>query len=81
MDASSGKQQRHRLNRGGDRQANAALYQIALTRLATHEETKLYMKRRIAEGKTKKEAFRCLKRYIAREVHKTLVRNPLLQPD
>ncbi|MBA2550504.1 MAG: IS110 family transposase [Nocardioidaceae bacterium] len=81
LDASSGKQQRHRLNRGGDRDANAALYQIALTRLATHEETKLYMKRRIAEGKTKKEAFRCLKRYIAREVHKTLVRNPLLQPD
>ncbi|MDQ3710181.1 MAG: IS110 family transposase [Actinomycetota bacterium] len=80
LDASSGKQQRHRLNRGGDRDANAALYQIALTRLATHEATKLYMKRRIAEGKTKKEVFRCLKRYIAREVHKTLVGNPLLRP-
>ncbi len=80
LDASSGKQQRHRLNRGGDRDANWALYQIALTRLGTHEETKLYMKRRTAEGKTKKEVFRCLKRYIAREVHKTLARNPLLQP-
>jgi len=79
LDASSGKQQRHRLNRGGDRDANAALYQIALTRLACDEDTKLYVKRRIAEGKTKKEAFRCLKRYIAREVHKTLVVNPALQ--
>ncbi len=79
LDASSGKQQRHRLNRGGDRQANAALYQIALTRLATDEDTKRYVKRRLAEGKTKKEAFRCLKRYIAREVHRTLVRTPALQ--
>ena len=80
LDASSGKQQRHRLNRGGDREANAALYQIALTRLATDEDTKLYMKRRIAEGKTKKEVFRCLKRYIAREIHKNLAANPLLRP-
>jgi hypothetical protein len=55
--------------RGGDRDANCALYLIALTRLATDEDTKLYMKRRLAEGKTKKEVFRCLKRYIAREVH------------
>lgn len=80
LDASSGKQQRHRLNRGGDRDANSALYQIALTRLATDEETKLYMKRRIAQGKTNKEVFRRLKRYIAREIYKTLVRNPLLRP-
>jgi transposase len=80
LDASSGKQQRHRLNRGGDRDANCALYQIALTRLAVDEDTKAYMQRRLAEGKTKKEAFRCLKRYIAREVHKTLSRNPLLCP-
>jgi transposase len=80
LDASSGKKQRHRLNRGGDRDANCALYQIALTRLATDEDTKLYMKRRIAEGKSKKEVFRCLKRYIAREVHQCLVNNPALQP-
>jgi transposase len=80
LDASSGKQQRHRLNRGGDRDANSALYMIALTRLATDEDTKLYMKRRLAEGKTKKEVFRCLKRYIAREVHQCLVNNPALQP-
>ena len=44
-----------------------------------HEDTKRYLQRRIAEGKTKKEAFRCLKRYIAREVHQTLVRTPALQ--
>ena len=67
LDASSGKQQRHRLNRGGDRDANCALYQIALTRSSKDETTKRYLERRIAEGKTKKEAFRCLKRYIARE--------------
>ena len=79
LDASSGKQQRHRLNRGGDRDANCALYQIALTRSSVDEDTKLYLKRRIAAGKTKKEAFRCLKRYIAREVHQILVRTPALQ--
>ena len=62
LDASSGKQQRHRLNRGGDRDANSALYLIALTRLATDEDTKLYMNRRLAEGKTKREVFRCLNR-------------------
>jgi hypothetical protein len=80
LDASSGKQQRHRLNRGGDRDANCALYQIALTRLATDEDTKLYMKRRIAEGKTKKEVFRCLKRYIAREVHRCRSTTPSSNP-
>ncbi len=79
LDASSGKQQRHRLNRGGDRDANTALYQIALTRSSVDEATKLYLKRRIAEGKTKKEAFRCLKRYIAREIHKSLALNPVLR--
>lgn len=77
LDASSGKQQRHRLNRGGDRDANAALYQIALTRSSRDEGTKLYLKRRIAEGKTKKEAFRCLKRYVAREVHRPSSKPPL----
>jgi transposase len=79
LDASSGKQQRHRLNRGGDRDANCALYQIALTRSSVDEDTKLYLKRRIAEGKSKKEAFRCLKRYIAREVHQMLVRTPAIR--
>jgi hypothetical protein len=59
--------------------ANCALYQIALTRSSKDENTRRYIARRIAEGKTKKEAFRCLKRYIAREVHQTLVRTPALQ--
>lgn len=53
---------------------------IALTRLATHADTKLYMKRRIAEGKTKEEAFHCLKRNIAREIHKNLAVNPCSDP-
>ena len=69
VDATSGRRQdRHRLNRGGDRQANAALYVIALCRLRWDPATKAYMARRLAEGKTRKEVIRCLKRYIAREV-------------
>ncbi|HVM09089.1 MAG TPA: IS110 family transposase [Acidimicrobiales bacterium] len=58
VDASSGKQQRHRLNSGGDRQANCALYLIVLNRLSWDQRTKDYMKRRLAEGKTKKEVIR-----------------------
>jgi transposase len=72
VDASSGKQLRHRLNRGGDRQANSALWTIAMTRLAHDPRTKAYAARRTTEGKTKKEIIRCLKRYIAREIYKTL---------
>jgi transposase len=74
VDASSGKQLRHRLNRGGDRQANSALWTIAMTRLAHDPRTKAYAARRTTEGKTKKEIIRCLKRYIAREIYKTLCR-------
>jgi transposase len=74
VDASSGKQLRHRLNRGGDRQANSALWTIAMTRLAHDPRTKAYLARRTAEGKTKKEIIRCLKRYIAREIYKALCR-------
>lgn len=72
IEASSGKTARHRLNRGGDRQANAALYRIVVVRMRYHEPTKAYIARRIAEGKTKKEAIRCLKRYVAREVYQIL---------
>ena len=72
VDASSGKQLRHRLNRGGDRQANSALWTIAMTRLAHDPRTKAYAARRTTEGKTTKEIIRCLKRYIAREIYKTL---------
>ena len=66
--ASSGKTKRHRLNRGGDRQANAALWRITMVRLSTDPRTKDYMARRISEGKSKREAIRCLKRYVAREI-------------
>jgi transposase len=65
-------QNRFRLNRGGDRQANAALWRIAIVRLATDPDTRDYVTRRQAEGKTKSEAIRCLGRYIAREVFNAL---------
>lgn len=70
--ASSGKTNRHRLSRGGNRQANAALHRIVIVRLRYHEPTKLYLERRTAEGRTKKEVIRCLKRYVAREVYGAL---------
>ena len=68
LQASSGKRTRHRLNRGGDRQANAALWRIAIVRMGTDPRTRDYVARRIREGKNKPEIIRCLKRYIAREV-------------
>lgn len=70
--ASSGKTHRHRLNRGGDRAANSALHVIAIGRLRTEERTRTYVDKRIAEGHSKLEAIRCLKRYIAREVYRLL---------
>jgi transposase len=75
LPASSGKTTRHRLNRGGDRQANAALHRIALVRMATDPGTKEYVAKRSSEGKTKKDILRCLKRSIAREVFH-LITNP-----
>ncbi len=72
VDASSGKQRRHRLNRGGDRQANSALWRIVFTRMSHDPRTKAYVARRTAEGKTTKEIMRCLKRYVAREIYKAL---------
>lgn len=71
--ASSGKTVRHRLNRGGDRAANSALHIIAIGRLRTDARTKVYVAKRIAEGHSKLEAIRCLKRYIAREVFTLIV--------
>lgn len=68
LPASSGKTQRHRLNRGGDRQANSALHMAVVSRLRMHEPTKAYVARRTAEGHSKLEIIRCLKRYLAREV-------------
>jgi transposase len=66
--ASSGKTVRHRLNRGGNRQANTALYRIVIVRLRWHQPTRDYMVRRTKEGLSKREIIRCLKRYVAREV-------------
>jgi transposase len=74
VDASSGKQRRHRLNRGGDRQANSALWRIVFVRMSHDPRTRAYVAKRTAEGKTTKEIMRCLKRYVAREVYKTLIR-------
>ncbi len=70
--ASSDRTTRHRLNRGGDRQLNAALWRIAIVRLATDPDTRANLARRTGEGKTKTEAIRCIKRYIAREVFAAL---------
>jgi transposase len=67
--ASSGKTVRHRLNPAGDRQANHALWRIVLTRMSSHPATRAYVERRSAEGKSKMEIIRCLKRYVAREVY------------
>jgi len=72
IQASSGKTTRHRLNRGGDRQANAALHRIVVVRLCHHQQTKDYMARRLTQGKSKKEIIRCLKRYVARQVFAVL---------
>ena len=72
--ASSGKTDRHRLNRGGDRAANSALHIIAICRLRCDARTQQYVARRIADGMSKLEAIRCVKRYIAREIF-TLIRN------
>ncbi len=72
--ASSGKTRRYRLNRGGNRQANSALYHIIITRMRHHQATRDYVARRLAEGKTRGEIARILKRYAAREVFKHLPR-------
>ncbi|UVI35527.1 IS110 family transposase [Brevibacterium spongiae] len=79
LQASSGKTNRHRLNRGGDRQANSALYDIVKSRMSNDPRTKEYVARRIAEGKTKKESMRCLKRYVANEVY-SLITDPPAVP-
>ena len=82
LPASSGRTVRHRLNRGGDRQANAALYRIVLCRLRWDPRTRAYAARRTAEGMTRKEIIRCLKRYVAREVYTALLNpHPSSVPD
>lgn len=75
IDESSGRQQRHRLNRGGNRLANCALYIIVISRLRWDPATQAYMARRLAQGRTRKEVIRCLKRYTARQVHRAITRD------
>ncbi|MFF1569688.1 IS110 family transposase [Streptomyces sp. NPDC058293] len=70
VEQSSGKNQRRRLNRGGNRQANAALYRIVMTRIRWDERTQTYLQRRTAEGMSKRAIIRCLKRYVAREFYR-----------
>lgn len=79
LSASSGRITRHRLNRGGDRQANHALHTIALVRMRYHQPTQAYVARRTAEGLSKREIIRCLKRFIAREVFRALIAPPPAQ--
>jgi transposase len=74
IEASSGKVTRHRLNRGGDRQANSALWRIVMVRMVSHPPTRAYVERRSKEGRSKLEIIRMLKRYVAREVYKHLPR-------
>lgn len=80
VEASSGRTARHRLNRGGDRKANAALHQIALHRLRHDPRTAAYAERRRSEGLSEREVLRCLKRYVAREAYRAL-RHPHRVPD
>ena len=79
VDASSGRQQRHRLNRGGDRQLNRALHVIALNRIRFHAETAAYHERLLASGKTSREARRCVKRALARYFYGRLCELPQLK--
>jgi transposase len=78
LEASSGKSQRHRLDRGGNRQLNAALYRIAITQSRYHAGARAYLERKQAEGKSKREAIRCLKRLLVRVVFNTLKTSPAL---
>jgi len=71
--ASSGKTNRHRLHRGGDRSANRALHIAVIVRMRYYERTRTYVTRRTAEGMSKPEIIRCLKRYLAREIYRTIL--------
>ena len=74
---SSGRTDRHRLNRLGDRQLNRAIHTIAVTRMRCHQPTQAYVQRRRAEGKTDREIRRCIKRYLARHLYRTLTNGSL----
>ena len=74
VQASSGRTTRHRLNRGGNREANSALWRIVIVRMGSDPATRAYVQRRTTEGLSKTEIIRCLKRYVAREVYRELVK-------
>jgi transposase len=78
LEASSGKHRRHRLDRGGNRQLNCALHRIAVTQARVHPPARAYLDRKQADGKSRREALRCLKRQLARIVYTTLKNEPLL---
>jgi transposase len=78
LEASSGKHRRHRLDRGGNRQLNCALHRIAITQARVHPPARAYLERKQGEGKSRREALRCLKRQLARTVYTTLNNEPLL---
>jgi transposase len=78
LDASSGKRRRHRLDRGGNRQLNCALHRIAITQGRVHAPARAYLERKQTEGKSRREAIRCLKRQLARTVYSTLKAEPAL---
>nr|WP_306961604.1 transposase [Arthrobacter bambusae] len=77
--ASSGKTTRHRLSRGGDRNANRALHHVVLVRRSSCRRTRDYVNKRTAEGKSEREIMRCLKRYVAREIYRQIT-NPQPAP-
>jgi hypothetical protein len=77
IDASSGTVVRKRLNRGGNRQANSALWRIVMVRMVSDPDTRLYMERRTKEGLSKLEAIRCLKRHVAGELYPSSPQTPL----
>jgi len=78
LEASSGKSQRHRLDRGGNRQLNAALYRMAITQARYYAPARDYLERKRSEGKSRREALRCLKRLLVRIVFNTLKASPAL---
>ena len=80
IEASSGRIIRHRLNRNGNRQANNALWRIVTVRMNCDPRTKAYVAKRTAQGKTRREIVRCLKRYVAREIHSLLVKDHIAIP-
>jgi len=67
---------KHRINHGGHRQLNAAIYRTVIVRMQHHEPTKAYVARRTTEGKSKRDIIRCLKRYVIREVYQLIKVNP-----